>query len=115
MASLPRKNSRAGRLLLGLLLSSGLVGGGLGLTRCFVPDLPACAYICAPAGVEPRCPGEYECRMDGYCHLKGSTEACPYSMDLGPDAAQARPDLSMSTTPDLTPDDAQASSDAKPD
>lgn len=113
MPSLPRTKSKAGRVTLGLGLFGALIGGALGLSRCFVPDLPACAYICAPEGTEPRCPGEYECRTDGYCHLKGSTEACPYSMDLGPDAAQARPDLS--TTADLTPADAQSSSDAKPD
>ena len=91
-----------------LALSGALV---MTLGQCFSPDLPVCSYQCASD--EPACPDDYECRTDGYCHLKGSTEACPYSMDLGPDAAQARPDLS--TTADLTPADAQSSSDAKPD
>jgi len=112
MRPLPRKSRRAGRLTLGLGLGGALLGGALALTRCFVPDLPACSYICAKEGTEPRCPDEYECRMDGYCHLRGSTEACPYSMDLGPDAAQPRPDLATAAA-DLSPVDAQG--DARTD
>jgi hypothetical protein len=80
----------AGRLLVPALLGAVLCGGLLFLTRCFSPTLPACSYICNSA--EPKCPDEYECRADGYCHLRGSTESCPYSMDLSP--APPRPDLS---------------------
>ena len=54
------------------------------LSRCFSPDLPDCSYICGTD--DPSCPPEYECRNDGYCHLKGSTAACPYTMDLAPPA-----------------------------
>lgn len=82
-----------------------LVGGLVLLSRCFSPDLPACSFICNTD--EPRCPGQYECRSDGYCHLVGSTEACPYTMDLSP--GPPRPDLSgsgdMSTAPDLASPD----------
>lgn len=82
-----------------LACTLGLVGAALGLVRCFNPDLPACAYICNTA--EPRCPDEYECRADGYCHLRGSTEACSYSMDLAPAVDMlVAPDQSV--PPDLT-------------
>ena len=77
------------------------------LARCFQPDLPACAYRCNTA--EPRCPDEYECRSDGYCHLKGSTEACRYSMDLLPAADMSLPPdqslpADLAGTADLLPD-----------
>lgn len=85
-----------------------VLAGGLGvaaalvsLARCFQPDLPVCSYRCNTA--EPKCPDEYECRADQYCHRKGTTEACPYSMDLSmpPDLAVTR-DQSM--PPDLSGD-----------
>jgi hypothetical protein len=74
-----------------LLAASTVLGAALVLPRCFTADLPTCAYICGPT--EPRCPDEYECRADCYCHLKGSTEACGFPVDMGCDAAQPAPDL----------------------
>jgi len=68
-----------GALLLGALALLG--------ARCFNPTLPDCSYRCRAAeDGAPRCPEEYECRADLYCHLKGSTAACPYTMDLMPAA-----------------------------
>ncbi len=64
------------------LCALGLSAMAVGLSRCFSPELPACAYRCNTA--EPSCPDEYECRADRYCHLRGSTESCPYTMDLLP-------------------------------
>lgn len=61
----------------GALLLGGLL---LALSRCFNPTLPDCSYRCGTQ--DPACPPEYECRQDRYCHLKGSTAACPYAMDL---------------------------------
>lgn len=103
------------RLLVPCLLGTLLVGSLVGLTRCFSPQLPACSYICNPT--EPKCPDTYECRADGYCHLRDSTEACPYSMDLLP--PPARPDLfgtnDLAAIPDMLPaqdlGDPDASSD----
>ena len=74
-----------------LFSASAALGAALALTRCFSPELPTCAYICNTA--EPRCPDEYECRADCYCHLKGSTEACGFPQDMGCDAATPPPDL----------------------
>lgn len=85
-------------LLLPLLLLSA---GALTTARCFSPDLPACAYICAATA--PRCPDQYECRDDGYCHKRGSTEACPYRMDLSPAPPDLTPPLDLASSPDLTP------------
>lgn len=65
-----------------VMLALALGGGATSLSHCFSPELPACAYRCN--ATEPRCPDEYECRTDGYCHLKGNTEACPYMQDLTP-------------------------------
>lgn len=107
----PGRLRRAAALLACTL---GLGGAALGLVRCFSPDLPACAYICNTA--EPRCPDEYECRADSYCHLRGSTEACSYSMDLAPAVdmlvapdQSVPPDLAtpadLSMPPDLTGSD----------
>jgi hypothetical protein len=73
-----------------LLAASAVLGAALLLPRCFTADLPTCAYICGPT--DPRCPDEYECRSDCYCHLKGSVEACGFPLDMGCDAAHA-PDL----------------------
>lgn len=69
-------------ILLPLGLGAALALSLASLSRCFSPTLPACSFICNKE--EPKCPDEYECRSDNYCHLKGSTEMCPYSMDLLP-------------------------------
>ena len=71
---------------------SAALGAALSLSRCFSPELPTCAYICNKT--EPRCPEEYECRSDCYCHLKGSVAACDFPKDLGCDAATP-PDLAV--------------------
>ncbi len=87
-------------------LALALAGGALNLSHCFAPELPACAYRCN--ATEPRCPDEYECRVDGYCHLKGNDEACPYTQDLVPppvrDLSGLAPDLTV--TGDLSKSDA---------
>ncbi len=44
---------------------------------CFNPDKPTCSYVCADT--EPKCPEDYECRPDGYCHLTGTTDVCPFT------------------------------------
>jgi hypothetical protein len=68
-------------LFLGLLFASA----------CFNPDEPVCAFVCGTGG---KCPDNYECRADNYCHRKGTTEACPgYSDASVPDIGM--PDLSM--------------------
>jgi hypothetical protein len=61
---------------------------------CFNVDKPICSYSCADS--DPRCPDDYECRSDGYCHLTGSTEACAFS-----DAATSI-DMSGSVPGDLS-------------
>ena len=57
-----------------MLRLSLLFVAAIGFAGCFSPDKPSCSYACAD--VEPKCPEDYECRTDGYCHLKGSTTAC---------------------------------------
>jgi hypothetical protein len=71
----PLARSLGGALVLGALALLG--------ARCFSPTLPDCSYRCGPDD-QAACPAEYECREDRYCHLKGSTAACPYTMDLMP-------------------------------
>ena len=85
-----------------LFSASAALGAALLLSRCFSPELPTCAYICNKT--EPRCPEQYECRDDCYCHLKGSVEACDFPQDMNgcdlasrpPDLAAPRPDMAMS-------------------
>ena len=73
-----------------LALAVGSVSG------CFNPDKPSCSYACSDT--TPKCPDDYECRSDGYCHLVGTTDAC-----LFPDAAVPLDMSMMSTAQDLTP------------
>ncbi len=63
---------------------------------CFNPDKPTCSYVCAD--VDPKCPDDYECRPDGYCHLIGTTDSCLFS-----DAATPN-DMAMTLPSDMTPD-----------
>lgn len=49
----------------------------LAAAGCFNPQKPTCSYVCAESS--PKCPDDYECRVDGYCHLIRSTDACLYS------------------------------------
>jgi hypothetical protein len=44
---------------------------------CFNPDKPTCSYVCSDTG--PKCPEDYECRSDNYCHLVGTVGECGYS------------------------------------
>jgi hypothetical protein len=57
---------------------------------CFSPDNPVCAYQCT-ADNNYDCPENYTCnKSDGYCHLNGSTGACPFPMQdqsMAPDGA----------------------------
>ena len=71
-----------------------LLFAALAVAGCFSPDKPTCSYACAD--VEPRCPEDYECRSDGYCHLVGSTTMCLFS-----DAAMPQ-DMSVTMPPDMT-------------
>lgn len=100
-ASPPTARPTTRRLLIGGLCAGAAL---LFLARCFQPDLPVCSYRCNPT--EPRCPDEYECRTDGYCHLKGSAQECPYGMDLSP-----APDLGQPRDQSLPPDQTLPPSD----
>lgn len=63
------------------------------LADCYAPSYSDCAFRCAAK--EPACPDEYECQKDGYCHLRGSTAACPFPSvqpDLGALPADAATD-----------------------
>ena len=64
---------------------------------CFNPDEPVCSYQCA--AVEPRCPDDYECRADGYCHKKGTTAACSF-----PAIDMSVPSVPVDMTPTGTSD-----------
>ena len=75
--------------ILALALSAASVSG------CFDVDKPTCSYVCSDT--DPKCPDDYECRSDGYCHLVGTTAQCLFS-----DAAVPL-DMSMPTTNDMTP------------
>jgi hypothetical protein len=61
---------------------------------CFNVDKPTCSYACGDT--DPKCPEDYECRSDGYCHLTGTTEACAFA-----DAAVPLDMSSGTTTHDL--------------
>lgn len=92
------------------LITLAVIGSlsALSLARCFTPELPACSYRCNMT--EPRCPDEYECRTDGYCHLKGNNAECPYMQDLEPPPVR---DLS-SPPRDLAQPQDQSMGDAMP-
>ncbi len=71
------------RLLARVSLGSAVCALFAGLlSHCFSPDLPACAFLCGPPEMTPRCPEDYECREDGVCHHLGSDEMCPFTVDL---------------------------------
>jgi hypothetical protein len=65
-----------------------VVAAVLGLGGCFNYSEPICSFSCGTGADADLCPGNYECRSDGYCHKKGTTESCGFS-----DAAVS-PDLS---------------------
>ena len=71
-------------LIIGLI-----VGAGWTLASCFSPREPPCAFSC----MQPpqRCPPNYTCGADGYCHRVGATSACDFENphDAGGDANSA--------------------------
>jgi hypothetical protein len=90
-----------------LLAGVALFAGAVTLSRCFSPTLPACSFICNTT--DPKCPDDYECRSDNYCHLTSSSETCPYSMDLTPapvvdmlDAGDMATAADLTVAPDMT-------------
>jgi hypothetical protein len=83
---------------LGVALAALLLAAG-----CFSPTEPACSFLCGPA--DPKCPDDYVCLADGYCHLSGHTEKCPFT-----DAAMAPTDMSASVTDMSMPDGAMTDS-----
>lgn len=84
------------------LLTTALVLSAVALwIGCFAPTYADCAFRCA--STEPKCPAEYQCMSDGYCHLPDSTTLC---------AIPKIPDLAGTVLPDLsTPDDASPAGD----
>lgn len=61
-----------------LLLLAALAAPLFAAAGCFNPDQPSCSYACADS--DPKCPDDYECRADGYCHLIGTGEtACGFA------------------------------------
>jgi hypothetical protein len=88
---MPARSSARRHGLPWTVLGGGSLLGLLLFARCFSPSLPTCSYRCDTA--ERACPPEYECRSDAICHLKGSSEACSFVVDLGgsaPDLASPR-------------------------
>ncbi len=76
-----------------LFAAAALVLATAGFSGCFNVDKPTCSYACSDT--DPKCPEDYECRADGYCHLTGTTAECAFS-----DAAVPL-DMSMATPADL--------------
>jgi hypothetical protein len=44
---------------------------------CFSPNEPICSFACADS--DPKCPTDYVCLDDGYCHLNGDKTTCGFS------------------------------------
>ena len=84
-----------------LLAVATLAFAAASFSGCFNVDKPTCSFVCSDT--TPKCPDDYECRTDGYCHLVGTTDACLFS-----DAAMP---LDMSMPLDLTPSDMTPASD----
>jgi hypothetical protein len=63
---------------------------------CFSPNEPICSFACADT--DPKCPQDYICLDDGYCHLHGDPTACGYSDAAVPIDMSVQPahDLSKS-------------------
>ena len=69
----------------------------LSFSGCFNVDKPICSYACSDT--TPRCPDDYECRTDGYCHKIGSTAECAFSDAAVPlDLSMPRDLVSTATT-----------------
>ncbi|HVV50055.1 MAG TPA: hypothetical protein VHO06_10385 [Polyangia bacterium] len=69
------RRRRAGVLALGLAL---VVLAAAGLTACFNPDQPGCAFSCASDGL---CPSGYSCGSDRVCHRTDGQGSCPVPAD----------------------------------
>jgi hypothetical protein len=63
---------------------------------CFSPTEPICSFACADT--DPKCPLDYVCLADGYCHLHGNPQTCGFS-----DAAVPN-DMAMSLPTDMPRD-----------
>ncbi|MFO0657862.1 MAG: hypothetical protein U0787_22700 [Polyangia bacterium] len=68
-----------------IALAAVIIGSfatGMVVSGCFTPVYSDCAFRCASE--DPKCPAEYECRSDGYCHLPDGTAICaiPRAIDL---------------------------------
>ncbi len=66
-----------------LLTAACALCAGL-LSECFSPTLPDCAFLCGPPDMNPPCPESYTCQKDGICHLMGTDNVCPFTVDLLP-------------------------------
>jgi hypothetical protein len=87
-----------------------LIAAVLVLAGCFSPDQPLCAYSCGDT--DPKCPDNYVCLSDGYCHLHGDPTACPYSdAAMGDLAMTLPPDMSVPSTIDMASLNDQSTSD----
>jgi hypothetical protein len=65
----------------GIIVSTFIgLAAGLLLSQCYVPTYSDCAFRCGSAA--PRCPEQYECRTDGYCHVPDSVAVCAVGRDL---------------------------------
>ncbi len=54
-----------------VLVAAG--AAGVGLTACFSPQQPGCAFSCASDGL---CPSGYSCRTDNLCHRDDGQGIC---------------------------------------
>jgi hypothetical protein len=62
-----------GGLLRLLGLAVVLCGAAWGLTACFNPQQPGCAFSCASDGI---CPAGYSCQSDRLCHRTDGQGTC---------------------------------------
>jgi hypothetical protein len=68
-----------------------------GVSGCFNVDKPTCSYACSDT--TPKCPDDYECRTDGYCHLTGTTASCSFAdASVAPIVDMSMPHDLVSTT-----------------
>ncbi len=71
----------------------------LGFAGCFSPTQPVCSFACADS--DPKCPTNYTCQADGYCHLNGS----PANMSCGYSDASVPNDMAVPLPVDMTSSD----------
>lgn len=89
-----RASIRGAAALLFLILCALFYG------QCFAPSYADCAFRCGPTA--PVCPDEYECRADGYCHLRDTDAVCASAPDLVGDlSGDLSGDLAGMTSADL--------------